>query len=1135
MRIEFRNERNVTFTDDEPGVYANLSDDTVVILRMPDRPELLRLWGEFQLSALGLLGELWSMTNGEITDRWGNLGFASGFVREEPFGFRKVNRNPPRFAFLREQAVVEALVDIGAADDRTAHGRKRQTLRKAQGSLSAILDGLSKVDQLAVIRSITQSNGDLEFVLRTNQYARIGTSMVDDIIGADVEPAEALEALAEVAEASLLATAKPGSPAEAEGRDQVLYAPVWFSHYLVSRGVWVWPMGFAKHLRARYPMSLLPFCVLHAVPQHARPLAGQVLSLSAAGRGTSSEAAARAFLYTTFASNAWSEPRFAPGCLAAMKGWMQTYGSSADAMSSGMNRVYELAGRHFDIDFAATPLHAVFTAGRRIAMSGVDLFDWCLNPTPRNTKKAAACLGTEVTSVPPHVRDWATYLREALPLLRVESLSVPVSVCNAWLVYLFTLPGSEAPRDMSEVVRTLHVNDGARNPLPSTFVGFLAKNREEFGESVHGRAISLLANLWNRIATRDGFSGHRSCPFDAKMDTGKAPPSRTRTPRPAMDLNAVAVIAAENRRDGYALARSGKAGRHHFSVVEEGGTKAEAVFWPAVPLIVDIILHSPARQSSVRWLDSGEGDEFIIDPDTHLEVSNPSPLATRGRKEGFLRLYKLGHGGEQTALGMFYNTDKILDDHEIQFIAPHLPAAVAEMIGLQRRYNPMRSPIVPKDPEAGMERLALARKRPTYPLFRLPDARRIYPPSSSTVMSYWRALMKHCQPLVDEQLGYHYPLLDEDGLAIFDMHSMRVTAATEMLERGEDPETVQQVLGHASLGMTLRYRAVSSKQAHGALMRLIEARKDVVERAARSEPGALAELVAEAVHVREDDCIDAERVMQYSGSQVGFLDFFAHGICVGGSCETGGKRLSAKKYGPVWRPRACGSGCRFRLSGPRFLSGLISRYNALSMEHRISGNRDRDLNRQIRELEDEGRPVAHLRSATRKNVEFRAAILAEMQAESEFIAKCMSMLQEPRGSADARTLVVAGSEASLAEIEVRLEEMHELELAHRILSDAKIVTAAAIDVPPGTEEMLGAGLRRIADAAGMRGMMAGAGLDREAKLLDMLGEFLFGNGMEIGQVDRLLEGRASDEQIGRIGEILGGRAPRADASEGFAS
>ncbi|MBO0902701.1 VPA1269 family protein [Jiella sonneratiae] len=1135
MQLEFRNERNVASTDDEPGVYANLLNDTVVILRMPSRLELLRLWGEFEASALDLLGELWSMTNGEITDRWGNLGFVDGFDRDEPFGFRKINRNPPRFAFLKEQAVVEALVDIGAVGGRTALGRNRQSLRNAQGSLSSIISGLSKVDQRRVIRTITQNNGDLELVLKTRGYTRMATSTIYDIFGAHCEPADMLEALAEATEASLLATAKPTTLETAQGKDRIAYAPIWFSHYLVSRGMWVWPIGFAKHLRAGYPMSLWPFCVLHAVPKHAHELAGRVISLSASGRRTSSEAAARAFLYTTFASNAWCEPRFAPSCLAAMKGWMMMYGSSADAMSSGMNRVYELAARHFDIDFAATPLHAVFTTGRRIAKSGVDIFDWCLNPTPCNTKKAVACLGGEVTSIPPHVRDWAIYLREALPLLRVESLDIPVTTCNAWLVYLLTLSESEAPRDMSEVVRTLHVNDGARSPSPSTFVGFLTKNRAEFGENVHGRVISLLANLWNRIAKRDGFSGLHSCPFDAKMDTGKTPPSRTRTPRPAMDLNVLSIIAVENRRDGYALARSDKAGRHHFRVVEEGATKVEGVFWPVVPLIVDIILHSPARQSSVRWLDSGEGDEFLVDIDTLREIRNPSPLATRGRREGFLRLYKLGHGIEQATLGMFYNTDKIRDDHEIQFIAPHLPAAVAELIDLQRRYNPMRSPIVPKDPQTGMERLALARKRPTYPLFRLPDTRRIYPPSSSTVMSYWRVLMKHCQPLVDQHLGYHYPLLDEKGLAIFDMHSMRVTATTEMLERGENLETVQQVLGHASLGMTLRYRAVSSKHVHGAMMRLIEARKDVVERAARSEPGALAELVAEAVHVREDDCIDADRVMQYSSSQVGFLDFFAHGICVGGSCETGGKRLSAKKYGPVWRPRACGSGCRFRLSGPRFLSGLIARYNALSMEHKISGNRDREINRQIRELEDEGKPVAHLRSATRKNVEFRAAILAEMQAESELIAKCMSILQEPRDGADARTLVVAGSEASLAEIEVRLEEMHELELAHRILSDARIVTAAAIDVPPGTEAMLAAGLRRIADSAGMRGMMAGAGLDREIKLLDILGEFLFGQGAEIGQIDGLLEGRASDDQIARIGEILEGRPSRTDGSERFVS
>ncbi|MBB3997477.1 VPA1269 family protein [Aureimonas pseudogalii] len=1137
MRLEFRNERNVHFADAEPGVYANLSDDTVVVIRMPDHLELLRLWGEFQRHAMGLLGELWSMTNGEITDRWGNLGFADGFDPDELFGFRKGGRNPPRLAFLKEQVVVDALVEIGAAVERTVQGQKRQRLRKVQGGLSGILEALSREGQLAVIRSVTKKQNDLEWVLKTDQRALLGTRMMDDLLGSHAAPAEALGALANAAEASLLATAGQKTVEEVGAKNGIVYAPVWFSHYLVARGVWVWPIGVARYLRARYPKNLIPFCLMLSVPSHNRSLAEQILSLSAAGRGTSNGCAATAFLYTTFASNAWCEPKFAPTCLAAMKGWMQTYGSSNALMSGGINRVYQLAATHFNIDFAATPTHPIFTVGLRIAKSGVDLFNWCVNPSHRNTEKAAACLKAEVTSIPEHVRDWAFYLRDALPLLGVESLSNPVTVCNAWLIYLLTLSETMAPRDMSEVVRTLHVNDGSGNPPPSTFVGFLSKNREFFGESVHGRAISQLANLWNRIAIRDGFSGLRSCPFDAKMDTEKAEPRGTRTNRPAMDLAVLSIIATEHRRDGYALARSRKAGKHYYTVLEEGATKAKTVFWPAVPLIVDIILHSPARLSSVRWLDSGERDEFVVDIDGLRELPNTSPDATLERKEGFLRLYKLGHGEGQTALGMFFNTDKILREHEIEFIAPHLPAAVQEMVELQRRYNPMRSPIIPKDPEMGMERLALGRKRATYPLFRLPDARRVYPPSSSSVMFYWRALLKHCQPLVDTHLGYHYPLLDENGLAHFDMHSMRVTAATAMFDADEEDHTIQKALGHATVGMSMRYRAISSKQVHDAMVRLMAARKEVVERAARNEPGALAELAAEAVHVREDDSIGADRVMQYAGSQIGFLDFFAHGVCVGGSCETGGKRLSAKKYGPVWRHRACGAGCRFRLSGPRFLSGLVFRYNALSMEYQISSNRDREVNRQIRELEDEDKPVAHLRSVTRKNVEFRAAILAEMQAESELIAKCVAMLQEPREGIDARTLVLAGTEASLADIEIRLEEMHELELAHRLLSEAKIVTAAAVDVPPGTAELLSGGLRKIVDASGMRGMIAGSGLEKEAELLDLLGEFLFSQGADIEQVEKLLVEGASQDDLRQIGQILEGRQPAAkgesdDGSEG---
>lgn len=1115
MRLEFRNERNVAFSDAEPGVYANVSSDTVVIIQMPDRPELLKLWGDFQRQVMRHLRELWSMSNGDITDRWGNLGFADGFDRDELFGFRKVNKNPPRFAFLKEEAIVDALFAINAVDRRTTDGRRPQTLRKSGGSLAGIIDGLSRKEQIALLNELT-GTCDLDALLKTLQYARMGCSEVDDLLGISDDPAEAMAALAVATEASLLSKAK--QVGRSAGRERIVYAAVWFSHYLVARGIWIWPIGVARQLRGRYPSSLFPICLLLSVPECHRALAEHILTRAVGARGTSEEAVATAFVQTSFASNMWTVPDFAPGCLAAMKEWIQNQ-PGPFRLSAAMNKIYAAAARHFDVDYALVPHHRTFTAGVRIARSGVDIFGWCWAPSPRNTKKASACLGRPVTEVPDRIRVWALYLREALPMLRFESLSVPTGICNAWLIYLFSLPEREAPRDFSEVDRFKHVNDGNRQPAASTFVGFLNANADTFGNSTRERAVSQLSKLWNLVAARDGFGAALSCPFNHALDATKNVPKRGRTARPAIDMQVRAIIAEENRRDEYALARGGTAGRHHYTVQAEGELKAETIFWPAIPLIVDILLNSPARQSSIRWVDSGEGDEFVVDLEGPREVRNPSPLAVRGRKEGFLRTFHLERGSQQAALGMFFNTDKIKDSHEIPYIASHLPAAVLAMRDLQVRYNPMRSPVIPKDPETGMARLELKRKQPTYPLFRLPDARRIYPPAGSTVMGYWRALLKHCQPLVDDALGYHYPLLDEKGLAIFDMHAMRVSVATAMFEAGENPEAVRETLGHAARTMTAYYRAVSDEHVHGAMMRLLEGRKAIVERAAANDPEALAKLAAEAVHVRDDDRIDAGRVMQFAGEQVGFLDFFAHGICVGGTCEIGGKRLTAQKFAPVWRHRAC-SDCRFRLTGPRFLSGLVVRYNALSMERQVSSNRDRELNRRIRELEDQQKPVAHMRSAARKNIEFRAAILNEMQKESELIAKCVAMLDDTQDGVDVQTLIVPGPNASVSDIGVRLEEMHELELAHRLLTDTKIVPAAVVDVPPGTGEMLTGGLRKIVDSNGMRDFLATADVGTESKLLEMLGDLLFGHGTKPEQIEVLVNGGATDAQIEELFERM---------------
>lgn len=60
-------------------------------------------------------------------------------------------------------------------------------------------------------------------------------------------------------------------------------------------------------------------------------------------------------------------------------------------------------------------------------------------------------------------------------------------------------------------------------------------------------------------------------------------------------------------------------------------------------------------------------------------------------------------------------------------------------------------------------------------------------------------------------------LVDENGKEKYSMHDLRATCATNLLESGADPKTVQEILGHSSINTTMKYyvgvRARSLKSA----------------------------------------------------------------------------------------------------------------------------------------------------------------------------------------------------------------------------------------------------------------------------------------------------------------------------------
>jgi hypothetical protein len=206
------------------------------------------------------------------------------------------------------------------------------------------------------------------------------------------------------------------------------------------------------------------------------------------------------------------------------------------------------------------------------------------------------------------------------------------------------------------IIVAIHVNDG--DVSSATFVNFAAKHFSEGARGTGYRVASTLAKAWQLAATRDGFTDLTN-PFDAGLDrVAPAPKRHAKSTRRALDQVVRAIVLRENRRDDFAFARQheGQSNLCWYKLRNQETGRHEFVFFPLVPILINVILNSGMRRSSARWLDSGEGDEFAVDVETRKEIPNPLTSAIKLRREGFIKLFEFIDGdGRRRELGMYLN------------------------------------------------------------------------------------------------------------------------------------------------------------------------------------------------------------------------------------------------------------------------------------------------------------------------------------------------------------------------------------------------------------------------------------------------------------------------------------------------
>lgn len=661
--------------------------------------------------------------------------------------------------------------------------------------------------------------------------------------------------------------------------------------------------------------------------------------------------------------------------------------------------------------------------------------------------------------------DWTYTLEKFIRKLPRNDAAQPFTSATLFLTYLCTLPLAKRPRSFAEVTRDCHIKSDDKTR--STYVAFITSNGLEARERL--RDLHQLMELWQREQKE-----RIHLPIDPKIDWTNRQKS-FRTKRKAIPTIIVETLIQENSRecpDGIPYARYRKwinDTQSSSSILTFDGLRADATI-PSVPAVIDCILHLGMRSSSARWLDSGQADEFEVNYQTLNETPNPSPHATPGVRNGFHQRVQVSPDQWVNSFLMLRN--KTLAIHEIPYAPDELIKRLLYICGLQQSYNGLENPIRAVEEESTtnyLDEFPLV-----YPLFRDPSNASSKPVSYSKVTRWWAELLKQCEPIVNKKRKKHYgadcdyyDFFDSSGKPIWDIHSIRVTVITALLDMGVSPTIVQHLVGHKNFMMTLHYHAVDSSQINIAIAQALEKRRLAAANAiasARNEAeldDAMETVMGGfASRVSGSGIEDATTFAFANGKNLksgpGAFSVFSHGICPGGDCGQGGKKRGSSHL-PVHRDKAC-SRCRFRITGPAFLAGLEMNANILMNEIAESTRKEEQLNAELLEFTRVGKPAAVIESRLEQERVYRDEVWADWAAEYQTIKECLELAKTGNNSDSLPALP--------DKISVHFSEKGRLPLLQDIIGKSKVIAGGSFDLPEGFEEIRNEMLWEIAIKSG---------------------------------------------------------------------
>ena len=407
----------------------------------------------------------------------------------------------------------------------------------------------------------------------------------------------------------------------------------------------------------------------------------------------------------------------------------------------------------------------------------------------------------------------------------------------------------------------------------------------------------------------------------------------------------------------------------------------ERIWSPVRTFAMLLKLYLPLRTYQVTMLDSGEGDAKIFQGRNWIDNTGKLAGATGNSPKGFLRCFRDSSKSIEFT-GFYVNTNKTADRYkDLQDKGYEIPWQHDEVIELvtslrdwQIKFNPIERPTRWGDLTnpyltRSFTKAQLAARGTNCFLFRDPTkALKDQPIYVGRLQHLWKKMLDELERRVAERgetLPNGQPIRfiekrDELGLPVasaFDLHTLRVSILTALSVDGGVPLSVLSkcVAGHASVLMTLYYLkpgpAYITEQLAAAQHKMLEREQENYLRFLQNCDLAEAKSV---VAFNDQAGLAAVSERNVAGWIVSDL-----GICpVGGAlCHTGGPKLTGENGRNDFQPTPGGPRncvrCRFFLSGPAFLGGLVAHFNSTGLNVIAASEQLQKMQNEITKVEDE--------------------------------------------------------------------------------------------------------------------------------------------------------------------------------------